>query len=463
MTALRIDELTEAADGLLIARGGPAGGEFQRAVIDSREAGPGDLFFALRGERHDGHEFVGQALGRGATGLVVERPLAVPDGITVLHVNDSLTALQRLAARRRESRPDLRVIGVTGSVGKTTCKELIAAVLGARPDGRPSGRFRVLKSEANLNTEIGLPLTLLRLEEGHERAVLEMAMYAPGEIDLLCHIARPQIGVVTNVSSVHLERLGSMGAIATAKAELVEALPPDGVAVLNGDDPRVTAMAARTKARAILYGRSEQCDVRAGEVEGRGLDGISFRLSHGGSSVAVEMPLPGRHHVYPGLAAAAVALAEGMTLEEIGGALREARPELRLRVLTAPAGYTIIDDTYNASPPAMIAALDLLSDLPGRRVALLGEMRELGDDEADGHRRVGERAAACADLVLVVGERARPLYEAAASGQAEARYLDSVEAATSALRDELRPGDHLLVKASRAVGLESVVEALVKT
>ncbi len=289
-------------------------------------------------------------------------------------------------------------------------------------------------------------------------------MYGRGEIETLCRIARPQIGVVTNVGPVHMERLGSQGAIVAAKAELVEALPedPDGIGVLNGDDPQVAAMASRTRARVLLYGQSPQCHVRGGDLVGRGLDGISFRLTYGGSSVAAETPLPGRHHIYPALAAAAVGLAEGMTLTEIADALRQARPELRLRVLRSPSGATILDDSYNASPQSVLAALDLLAELPGRRIALLGEMRELGAAEEEGHRQVGERAAACADLVLVVGERARPLYEAARTADTvEVRFLASPAEAAAALRDELQPEDHLLVKASRALALEAVVDALV--
>ena len=453
-----VDSVVQGTAELLVAGRGPASRAFNRAVIDSRQVQPGDLFFALHGEHHDGHEFVDEALARGAAGLVVERPLEAPPDVAVFQVSDSLSALQRLAAHWR-ARHDVRVVGVTGSVGKTTCKELIAAVLGAR--------WRVLKSPANLNTEIGLPLTLLELSPEHQRAVLEMAMYGPGEIDLLCRIARPQIGVVTNVGPVHLERLGSVSAIAAAKAELVTALPPDGVAVLNGDDPHVAAMAPRTKARVLLYGQSQQCHVRGGDLVSHGLDGISFRLSYEGRHRRVEAHLPGRHHLYPALAAAAVGLAEGMTLTEVAAALREARPELRLRVLTVPNGATILDDSYNASPQSVLAALDLLAELPpgragGRRIALLGEMRELGAAEEEGHRQVGQRAAACADLILVVGERARPLYEAArAAGPAEARFLASAHEAAPILRDELQPGDYLLVKASRAVALESVVDALV--
>lgn len=448
-----MDSVVQGMAELLVAGRGPADRAFNRAVIDSRQVQPGDLFFALRGEHHDGHDFVDEAVARGATGLVGERPLEARPEVAVFQVSDSLAALQRLAAHWR-ARHDVRVVGVTGSVGKTTCKELVAAVLGAR--------WPVLKNEANLNTEIGLPLTLLQLTPEHQRAVLEMAMYGPGEIALLCRIARPQIGVVTNVGPVHLERLRSLGAIAAAKAELVQALPPDGAAVLNGDDPRVAAMASRPKARVLFFGQSQQCHVRGGDLVSRGLDGISFRLSYGDASAQVEAPLPGRHHLYPALAAAAVGLAEGMALADVAAALREAQPELRLRVLPGPNGATILDDSYNASPQSMLAALDLLAELPGRRIALLGEMRELGAVEEEGHRQVGQRAAACADLLLVVGERARPLYEAAqTTGPAEVRFLASAQEVAPILRDELQPGDYLLVKASRALALESVIDALV--
>lgn len=450
---LAVDSVVQGTAELLVAGRGPVDDAFKRAVIDSREVERGDLFFALHGEHHDGHDFVDEAIVRGASGLVVERPLDAPEGVAVFQVSDSLSALQRLAAYRR-ARQDVRVIGVTGSVGKTTCKELIAAVLAAR--------WPVLKSAGNLNTEIGLPLTLLQLTPRHKRAVLEMAMYGRGEISLLCRIARPQIGVVTNVGPVHMERLGSMGAIAGAKTELVEALPedPDGIAILNGDDSRVAAMASRTRARVLLYGQSQQCHVRGSDLKGHGLDGISFRLTYGDTQVEVETPLPGRHHIYPALAAAAVGLSEGMTLTEIAGALRQARPELRLRVLHTPNGATVLDDSYNASPQSMLAVLDLLAELPARRIALLGEMRELGVAAEEGHRQVGEHAAACTDLLLVVGEPARPLYEAALKAGADARFFNSPADAVPVLRDELRPEDHLLVKASRVVALEDVVEGL---
>jgi UDP-N-acetylmuramoyl-tripeptide--D-alanyl-D-alanine ligase len=340
-------------------------------------------------------------------------------------------------------------------VGKTTCKEIIATVL--------SKRYRTLKSEANLNTEIGIPLTLLRLTSEHERAVLELGMYARGDIALLCEISAPQIGVVTNIGPVHLERLGSVGAIAAAKAELVEALPDVGLAVLNGDDARTAALATHTRARAVLYGQSRQCHLWAGDVAGHGLDGISFRMTHGNDTVQVSCPLPGKHHVYPALAAAVVALNEGMSLSEIADALAEARPELRMRIVDGPNGSRILDDSYNASPASMAAALDLLSELPGRRIALLGEMRELGAAEEEGCRQVGERAAAGAcDLLLVVGERARMIGTAAkTAGLRDVKFVESNEYAVEILLEELAQGDHLLVKASRALALEAVVDALV--
>ena len=452
---LAMADIQNGIAGVLVASSGPARATFRRAVIDSRQVRPGDLFFALRGERHDGHDFVLQALAAGAAGAVVERPIDVPEDVALFQVSDSLAALQHLATYWRR-RHDVRVVAVTGSVGKTTCKELVAAVL--------ARRYRVLKSEANLNTEIGVPLTLLQLTPEHQRAVLEFAMYGRGEIDLLSRIAAPHIGVVTNIGPVHLERLGSLEAVAAAKAELVEALPADGVAVLNGDDPRVAALAARTRARVLLYGQGPQCQVRGSEPSSHGLEGISFRLTYGENSVLVSSPLPGRHHLYPCLAAAAVALAEGMALGEIAEALATARPELRLRVLPGPRDSTILDDSYNASPASMLAALDLLAELPGRRIALLGEMRELGAAEVGGHRQVGERAATACDLLLVMGERAQPLAEAARdAGLKDVRFLESSEEAAEMLQAELRSGDHLLVKASRALALEKVVDALVAT
>lgn len=451
---LAVEEVSQGLTPLLIAeRRGPHTRGFSRIIIDSREAQPEDLFVALRGERHDGHDFVAEAIARGATGAIVSRLMpALPEGVTLFHVSDTLAALQRLAAYRR-AQHDVRVIGVSGSVGKTTCKELIAAVLGRR--------YRLLKSEANLNTEIGIPLTLLALTGEHQRVVLELAMYAQREIALLCDIAKPHIGVVTNIGPIHLERLGWMGAIVAAKAELVEALPADGIAVLNGDDPRVAGLASRTKARVLLYGTSQQCQVRGSDLISRGLDGISFRLTYGEAAVPVTTPLPGRHHLHHALAAAAVGLSEGLTLAEVAAALAEARPPLRLQPLAGLKGCTILDDTYNASPPSMLAALDLLAELPGRRLALLGDMRELGSYQEEGHRQVGRQAACTTDVLFLIGEQAGVMAEAArAAGHRQVRVVDSKEEAASLLKAELKGGDYLLVKASRALALETVIDAL---
>lgn len=454
---LTVADVWAGLAGTLVASAipGAASRTFERGLIDSREARPGDLFFALQGERVDGHDYVAAAIAAGASGAVVGRPVEAPEGAAMFIVSDPLNALQRLAANWR-SRHETRVIAVTGSVGKTTAKELIARVL--------SRRYRTLKSEANLNTEIGIPLTLLNLRAEHERAILEFGMYQPGDIALLARIGRPAVGVVTNVSYVHLERVRSFGRIIAAKAELVEALPADGLAVLNGDDANVAAMSRRTRARSLLYGLSEQCDIRATDVVGLGLDGFSFRLHAGGSSIDIECPLPGKHHVYPALAAAAVALEDGMTLNDVADALREARLDLRLTVRSGPNGSTIIDDSYNASPASMIAALDLLAESKAtRRIAVLGHMRELGDAENEGHELVGRHAATRCDVLIVSGDDARLLAEAArVAGHPDVRLVAAPEGTSEMLRKELRDGDVCLIKASRAVGLEAVVGAVVE-
>ena len=455
MGGIEVTGVWEGLSGLLAASNGYADRKFERAVIDSREVREGDLFFAVRGEREDGHDFVAQAIEAGAFGAVVERPVDAPGAAPLFHVSDSLEALQRLAGWWRR-RHDVKVIAVTGSVGKTTCKELIASVLGCK--------YSVLKSAANLNTEIGIPLTLLQLTNEHERAILEFGMYSRGDIATLAEIARPATGVVTNVGPVHLQRLGSIGAITAAKSELVEALAADGMAVLNGDDVRVVAMASRTPAGVTYYGLSQQCHVRADNVVGRGLEGSEFRLTYGRKGVQVCLPLPGRHYVYPALAAASVALDEGLTLSEVADAIAEARLDLRSRILPGPRGSTVLDDSYNASPASMLAALDLLAELPGRRIALLGDMLELGAAEEEGHRSVGERAATACDLLLTVGRRASSIAEAARrGGGSDVRHLGAAGQAIEVLRTELREGDHALIKASRAMAFEEVVSALTET
>jgi len=453
MADISLQEVLENLGPALVARGGPPHPRFRGVSVDSRQVEDGHLFVALRGQHHDGHDFLAEAVARGARGVVVSRPAYGWEEVAVFHVRDTLEALHRLAAGRRRRHPALTVVGITGSVGKTTCKELTAAVL--------ARRLPTLKSPGNLNTEVGLPLALMALEAHHRVAVLEMGMFARGDIDLLCRLAAPQVGVVTNVGPVHLERLGSLGAIAAAKGELLEALPPQGTAIVNGDCSWTRRLAARTSARVVTFGLGPHCQVRAEDVVGRGLSGFSFRLVAPVGEAVVHSPMPGRHNVYNALAAAAVGLALGMELEEVAGALAEARTDLRLRTVPGPRGSTIIDDTYNASPASVLAALDLLSELEGRRLALLGDMLELGSYAEEGHRLVGERAGRLVDVLVLVGEWAEVMAQAARrGGRAQVTVAASKGEAAEALRRQLGPGDYLLVKGSRALALEEVVEAL---
>lgn len=424
---------------------------FRRAVVDSRHARRGDLYFALKGERADGHDFVADAARHGAAGAVVERP--VDAEIAQYVVRDVLGALQQLARQRRASRPRLKVIGVTGSVGKTTTKEIIAALLATR--------YRVLKNEGNLNSEIGLPLVLLELTTRHQRAVLEMGMWAQGEMALLCDIARPQIGVVTMVGPVHMERLGTISAIEREKGELPASLPPDGVAVLNADDERVAGMAARTRAHVMTFGFGAGADVRAEDIEPHGFSGTRFTLVHGDGREHVYTHLPGRALVANALAAAAVGIVDGLSLAEVGAALSETRPPARFSVLRASNGATIIDDTYNASPASMHAALDLLAGAPGRKVAVLGDMLELGAAESESHAEVGRAAALVADTLYAVGPRGRMIGAAAIdAGLRDVHISEAKDGVAAAIARDLGEGDTVLVKASRGLALETVAREL---
>ena len=444
------------------------------AAIDSRQVIPGALFVALPGENVDGHDYVGEAFERGASVALVERDMSadfpvldlreptaieqieVIDLPICLWVSDSLEALQRIARRWRDTL-SVRVIGVTGSVGKSTTKELTAEVL--------EQRYRTMKNPGNLNNEIGLPLSLLRLTEAHERAVLEMGFYVPGEIALLCEIAQPQVGVITNISQVHLERAGTMEAIVQGKGELVESLPPapDGVAVLNFDDLLTRQMAERTQATVFYYGLAPEADLWASEIRGLGLEGVRFVMNYRGESIYIRVPLLGRHSVHTALRAAAVGLVEGLSWEEIVGGLQSSQSQLRLVAVQGPKGALLIDDTYNAAPPSVIAALNLLAELDGRRVAVLGDMLELGEYEERGHRMVGARAAQVADELVTVGRRAQWIAnEALLAGLMESQVvvLEDSQAAIEYLRDCVGANDVVLIKGSRGVNMDQIVVEL---
>lgn len=482
-----------------------------RALLDSRDVQPGDLFVALLGQQTDGHAYIGDALGSGAQAIICETrgaQVATDHGALIIDcrsgrvqseilrqatvdslrgravvylVEDSIEALQNVGAFQRlhRSRSDMRVIGITGSVGKSSTKELTAAVL--------RQRHTTLANQGNLNNEQGLPLTLLGLGPEHRRAVLEMGMYDLGEIRTLCTLARPHVGVVTNIGPSHLERLGTMERIVDAKAELVESLPlaeEGGVAILNWDDERVRPMSERTEAAIFRYGLSPDADLWADEIESQGMEGIRFRFHFEGwpedvphladretltepESLYINLPLLGRHSVHTALRAAAVGLVEGLSWAEIIAGMQRLTSHLRLVASAGINGSTLIDDTYNASPASTIAALNLLADLEpkdeGRRVAVLGDMRELGHMTDEGHALVGRRAAQIVDLLVTVGELGREIAEAARDSSLSGERIQVAatdEEAVNLLHNTLRPDDFVLVKGSRAVGMDRVVAGI---
>ena len=451
----------------------PTGDEpsLSTVVTDSREAEPGSLFVALKGERRDGHDYVAEAFDRGAVAALVERKVVpdasalmlsaetttLPDRFSLpvqLVVEDSVHAMQEAAGAWRDLFP-VRVIGITGSVGKSSTKELTHAVL--------SSRYRTFKSPGNRNSVLGLPPALFQLRPHHQRAVLEMGMYTTGEIARLCEITRPKIGVVTMIDAVHMERAGSLENIVAAKRELVEALPPDGVAVLNQDEPLVMGMADHTSAQVFTYGLDPRADLWADRIESRGLDGMRFTLHYERAELHTHVPLLGRHSVHTALRAAAVGIVEDLSWEEIMRGLKDEAAQLRLITAPGPADSLILDDTYNASPASVIAALNLLDDLQGRHIAVLGDMLELGEAEEESHRLVGRRARRVADILLTVGRRGRLIGEEALRAGMPRQQVLMVEEAKDAvpiLKETIEAGDVVLVKGSRGVALDQVVMAL---
>jgi UDP-N-acetylmuramoyl-tripeptide--D-alanyl-D-alanine ligase len=462
------EDLVAATGGALLRR---SDRPIRAAAVDSRMVAPGMLFVALPGDRTDGHRHLADATITGAAALLVTRRPDPGAGepsfdalgdVTIVQVPDALLALQAVAAAWRRRFAPL-VVGITGSIAKTSTKEATGAVL--------ARRFTTLRTEGNQNNEIGLPLTVLRLGPEHEALVLEMGMYVGGEISDLARIGRPSIGIVTAVQPVHLSRIGSLEAIERAKAELVEALPPaanGGVAILNADDVRVRRMAGRTSARVVTYGFAADADVRALDETSAGLAGMRFRLVTAAGERRVAIPGLGRLAVHNALAATAAGLAAGMTLDEIlPGLVTPGAAPHRSDVIRA-GGVVVIDDAYNASPASVRAALELLDGIEGRHVAVLGEMRELGDLHDAGHREVGEAAGELADLLVVVdgaagGAAAGIVDGALAAGIGPGRVIPvaTADEAVAVLADELAPGDVVLVKASRGVELERVVTALV--
>ena len=465
--------MAEAVDGLV--RSGDRGGEIGSIVTDTRTLQPGDFFIALRGDRFDAHEFVGQAFQRGAIGAIVERGFAgstagnpahvsgagsaEPAREGIIEVGDTTRALQDLAHAVRKA-SGTRVVAITGSAGKTTTKEAIAEFL--------SARFRVVKNKGNLNNHIGLPLSLLQLRERPDVAVMELGMNHAGEISRLVAIAEPETRVWTNVGDAHIGFFPSPDAIADAKAEILERADKTHVLVCNADDPRVMQRAARFAGRTLTFGGSSSATVRAGEVQNLGIDGMRARMTTPAGDRVVQTPLLGRGNLANVLAATAVALEFGVPLDDIVAAAARLRPaDRRGAVRRLRGGIVLIDDSYNSSPSALAAALDVVGrEARGtRKVAVLGEMLELGEHSLALHRASGKAAAAVGLRLLfaVGGPPARALADAAIEAGMPAsavRYVERSEGAAREIAAAIKAGDLVLVKGSRGTRTDIVADRI---
>lgn len=453
MHGVQLDEILQWTDAELV-------GILDRSIsplgvsTDSRSLAAGELFIALRGEHFDGHDYVEAALERGACAAVVERGAYEGRGINagpLLVVESALFALGRIAAQYR-ARFDLPVIGITGSAGKTTTKEMVAAVLGQR--------YNVLKTVGSENNEIGVPRTLLQLSSQHEAVVLELAARQEGDIRYLCSIAQPTLGVLLNIGTAHLEFFGSVEGVAKAKGELLEYLDESLTALINADDRVVCREVQRTKGRLLTFGF--QCESK---FRGEGLildqEGCGHFLLH---NYSIDLQIPGKHNAYNALAAAAVGEELGVAPSQIQRALADFRPVSRRSEVVHQNGVTIINDSYNANPSSMAAALDLLAEMDakgGRKIALLGDMLELGPQSPELHADVGRRAAEVVDVLLAVGPQSQHIVVAAQNaGLAQAcHFVDNAEV-VSHLSAQLKADDLMLVKASRGMGLWKVLEQL---
>lgn len=464
---------------LAVARVRPLGGvlpmRFAGAAVDSRQVRRGELFVALKGERSDGHLFIEAAARAGAAAVLCARPdeYATARGVPQVVVHDPLDTLQQLAHRHLMRQPETTVIAIAGSNGKTSVKEATASLL--------AHKAPTLKTEGNLNTETGVPISLLRLTPEHRFAVIEMGAQRVGEVALLSRIAPPQISVVTVIGPEHLEFFGSMENVVRAESEVVAALPPDGLAILNHDDKQVRKMRKRTQARVVYYGHEQGVDVRARHVQGDPLTGLDFTLVHGAEHNRVRLKIPGEHAVTTALAAAAVALSLGMSVQTVAAGLGELRPAKRRgEIKQGLNGSTVVDDSYNANRQSALAAVELLrrAKLPGgaRRWLIFGDMLELGPFAPTEHAAVGEAAAQGIDELVLVGSEVKATAEAArTAGMPEARVhlfearLDDRAALARAhqqaiayVRERIGAGDLALVKGSLGAGMDAVVAELLE-
>ncbi|MEW2134668.1 UDP-N-acetylmuramoyl-tripeptide--D-alanyl-D-alanine ligase [Streptomyces sp. NPDC005435] len=426
----------------------------EAAVFDSREAVPGSLFIALKGKNGDGHDYATSAITQGAVAALATRPLGVP----AIIVDDVLQAFARLGRHLNSEWLTARVVGITGSAGKTSTKDFIAQVLPGN----------VVATPQSFNNEIGLPLTITMAQDDTDYLVLEMGARHIGDIRDLTRIARPDISVVTNVGTAHVGEFGGRDNIAKAKGEIVEALAPDGLAVLNADDERVLSMRSRTKAQVVTYGLSEEADIRATELKTDGQGRTSYSLHAPAGSARVELKFVGDVQVHNSLAAAAIGIHAGLTVEEVANRLSAAMPRSRWRMETTTRadGVTIVNDAYNANPSSMPHALDALAAMSRgkdqRSIAVLGRMNELGADSRTEHIQIGRYAAAIElDRVILVGEEeARWMLEGANDTENRVVHVPDADTALELLHRILQPGDVVLVKASRGVQLQDLAERL---
>lgn len=449
MAEFTVDEICLATRGSIF--GSIYEKQFSGVSTDTRTVKQGDVFIPLVGEKFDGHDFIDQAIQNGAVGVILSRQnVVLSQLVTVILVDDTLTALQDVARFHRQ-RFSIPVVAITGSNGKTTTKDMAAAVL--------SRRFQVLKTEANYNNEIGLPLTLLQLTDQHEVAVVEMGMRGMGQIRQLANIALPTIAVITNVGETHFELLGSIENIAIAKAELLEVIPENGLIILNADNPYVREMSKQAVSRALLFGL-EQGDIKAENIRIE-TQSMSFMCHSGCNAFLVQIPTVGKHNVYNALAAIAVGIELGMDPETISYGIGNFNASPMRLHIEKHGDYVVVNDAYNASPMSTVSAIDTLVEMAkGRTVAVLGDMLELGHIAVEAHRQIGERLAQChVDVVVTVGELARHIaLTAGECGVEKAVACSNHQEAQKVLNELMVPGDTILVKGSRGMKMENIIK-----
>ncbi len=454
MFQMNVDEILKATEG--IPAGGNGSGLVTGISTDSRKIRPGDLFIPLTGEKFDGHDYIRGAFEQGAAAALTQREIPGLNGKPLILVKDTLKALQALAASYR-SRFTIPFVGITGSVGKTSTKEMVACALGVK--------YNVLKNEGNLNNEIGVPLTIFNLNEGHEAAVVEMGMSGFGEISALTAIVRPKVGIITNIGISHIEKLGSRQNILKAKLELLEGLQPDGLLILNGDDVLLSGVKGLLPQRSVSYGLEEGVDYLAFNVKSYGESGVEFDITVEGRDYTVKVPAPGMHNIYNALAAVAAGCELGVPMEDLlQGISRFVPGKMRMNIIKAN-GLTVINDAYNSSPQSVKAALDVLEELEaGRRVVVLGDMLELGEWSAQAHLETGRQAAGMKlDYIVTSGTCASDIVKGAAEAGFPAERLAAFPDNASTLEyltKIVQKGDAILVKGSRGMKMEEIVHSL---